>query len=147
MKMNRLRILGTFLLAAFMAMLPGLAYATATLIASQTPKGPYPATAPGAGSLALTFTAADVSNGNSFTMTGHEVVIVYNSDASPHTVTFTSVADQRGRSGDITAYSVAATTFAWFNFRAGSEGWQQTDGTMHLTASDTTVKFAILNIP
>lgn len=119
-----------------------------TAISTQIPKGPYPAGAVGSGSLAITFTAADVANGNDFTLTGHEVLLIWNSDAAaPHTVTLTSVTDQRGRSGDVTAYSVPLSSFAAFSFRAGSEGWQQSDGTLHLSASDASVKFAILYIP
>lgn len=118
-----------------------------TSIASQTPKGPYPGTV-GAGALALTFTAADTVNGNSFPMTGHEVLIIWNSDASPHTITLTSVVDNRGRTNDVTAYSVAATSYASFNFRSGTEGWLQTsDNSVHFSASDATVKFAVIYVP
>lgn len=117
-----------------------------TSIASQTLKGPYPATV-GAGALAMTFTTADTVNGNSFPFTGHEVLIIWNSDSTSHTVTLTSVADQRGRSGDVTAYSVAGTSYAAFNFRAGAEGWMQSDSTMHLTSNSALVEFAILYIP
>jgi hypothetical protein len=45
-----------------------------TNIAVQTPKGPY--TTVTAGLLKATMTAADVSSGNSFSFSGHEVVII-----------------------------------------------------------------------
>jgi hypothetical protein len=127
-------------------LLSALAALAITSISSQIPVGPYPGTV-GAGALAITFTAADVSNGNSFPITGREVLLIWNSDSIAHTVTLTSVTDLRGRSGDVTAYSVAATSYAAFNFRAGLEGWRQSDGTIHFSASDATVKFAVLYIP
>lgn len=133
--------------AAACVMILGLAlvaYATApTSITAQTPLGPYPG-AVSAGQLALTFTAADNVNGNSFALTGHEILIVDNTDVGAQTVTITSVADSRGRTQDVTAYSMAAGTFAAFSFRGGTEGWKQSDGTVHITASAAAVKFAII---
>jgi hypothetical protein len=118
---------------------------TQTLINSQTPKGPYPGSI-SAGDLALAFSAADTSNGNSFKLTGHEVLLAYNSDASAHHLTITSTPDSRGRSADIASYSIPATSHAAFSFLSGQEGWIETDGTAHISADDTTVKLAVLYV-
>jgi hypothetical protein len=69
----------------------------------------FPTLQPTAGTLTLTMTAADVSNSNYAPITdGRTYLIVQNSDTSAHTVTISSVADAQNRTGDITAYSVAA---------------------------------------
>jgi hypothetical protein len=120
------------------------AYAAQTAITVQTPVGPYPGVV-SAGQLALTFTAGDATNGNSFPITGHEILIVYNSSSSTAgTFTISSVADQYGRTQDITAYSVAASSFAAFSFRGGTGGWKQSDGTVHLAVSASTMEFAVI---
>lgn len=97
-------------------------------------------------SLNYVWTAADVANGNSFSCTGHEVVLVQNTDSGSHTVTVVSAADPFGRSGDITAYAVAAGLFSVLPFFS-TTGWKQSDGTIHLSATDATVKFAVLRLP
>jgi hypothetical protein len=116
-----------------------------TVITAQTPKGPYPGPiAPG--DLSLTFTAADVSNGNEFPLSGHEVLIAYNSGASPYTITLTSTPDTRGRSADISAYSVAAGAFAFFSYLAGTEGWMESDSAAWISASNAAILFAVLRV-
>lgn len=98
-----------------------------------------------AGDLTLTFAAMDASNGNSFFATGREVVIVQNSDASPHTFTVTSVADPYGRTdASLTNYSVAANGFAVIQFRQLA-GWTQVGGqTVFLTTSSALLKIAVV---
>ncbi|HEY2361203.1 MAG TPA: hypothetical protein VGK36_08815 [Candidatus Angelobacter sp.] len=122
------------------------AWAARTAITPITPKGPYPGTV-NAGDLALTFTAADTTNLNSFSATGTEVLIVQNSDAASQTITLTTKPDQFGRSADIATYSMAAGTFAVFNFRNANTGWVQSDGNIYFQASTTTVKFAVIRVP
>jgi hypothetical protein len=98
-----------------------------------------------AGDLTLTFTAMDASNGNSFFATGREVLIVQNSDASPHTFTVTSVADSLGRTdATLTSYSVAANGFAIIQFRS-LLGWIQPGGqTVNMTTSSALLKIAVV---
>lgn len=115
-----------------------------TLINSQTPLGPYPGTV-SAGALALAFAAADTTNNNEFTLSGHELLLAWNTDTNPHTITIHSTPDSRGRSADITAYSIPANTFAAFSFASGTEGWIEGDGNCYVDASDATVKFAIIH--
>ena len=122
------------------------AWAVRTSVTPITPKGPYPGTV-NAGDLALTFTAADTTNLNSFTATGTEVLIIQNSDAASQTITLTTKPDSFGRSADISTYSMAAGTFAVFNFRNANTGWVQSDGNIYFQASTTTVKFAVIRVP
>src|SRR5580704_17742598 len=109
-----------------------------TAVVPITPIGPYPASV-GALDLAALFVACDASNGNWFPVTGHEILELRNTDASAHTVTITSVADSRNRPDDITAYSIPGGADAIFSFLGGIEGWQQTDGTVHFTASSALI--------
>lgn len=140
-----------FFLAAFLLMkvsFPSrIALASGpTSIAVQTPLGPYPG-AVGSGALNFALAAADPSNGNSFALTGREVLLVFNSDvAAAHTVTFTSAPDPQGRTSDITSYSVASGAYAIFSYRGGVNGWRQSDGTAHLMASSASIEFAPLYI-
>lgn len=101
-----------------------------------------------AGAAALNWTACDSVNGNSVILTGREVLLIQNSGASPYTVTVSSVADQLGRFADITAYSLPATSFAFFG-PFPLNGWAQTTNprTLNFTGSNVAVKFAVIQLP
>jgi hypothetical protein len=104
-----------------------------------------PIAAPGgyaAALTAITWTAADVANGNAFTLTGGEMILVNNTDAASHNVTLTSVNDPYGRSGTVTE-AVAAGVYKMFG-PAKILGWQQSDGKFYLSADHAGVKFAII---
>ena len=60
-----------------------------------------PGSYPTAG-VVITQTAADTTNKEEVKMTGRELLIAWNPDASPHTVTINSVANQQGRTKDVT---------------------------------------------
>lgn len=94
----------------------------------------------------ITMTAGDAANGNSCALTGRLFLFVYNSDASAQTITITSVADNLGRTGDISAYSVGAGEFALFG-PFPNHGWRQTDGKLYFTVSDAAVKVAPVKVP
>lgn len=89
------------------------------------------------------WTAADVANGNSVVATNNDLVLAYNSGATPYTVTIGSVADPFNRTGDITAYSLAAGEYGVFG-PFPNLGWKQTDGYLYLNANNAAVKFAII---
>jgi hypothetical protein len=96
-----------------------------------------------AGSLAVTFTACDATNGNSFNATGREVLLVQNSGGSTYTFTVASVADALNRlDTSLTTYSVASGAFAAVQMKNLS-GWQQS-GAINLTCSNAAIKFAVL---
>lgn len=137
----------------FAVLLPALFLLASAAFALQTgltvinPLGPYTVGQPSANSLNFVFTPCDASNGNKFAFTGTEVLLVQNTDSmAAHTFTATSVADQQGRTQDITTYSVAASDYSVYSFRQGSVGWRQTDGTVHLACSTTDISFAVLKI-
>jgi hypothetical protein len=97
-----------------------------------------------AGDLTVTQGAADTSNGNAFTCTGKEILVINNTDSSSHTFTMTSVADVLGRSdSSLTNYSVAANTIAAINCNTLA-GWKETTGQIFLTCGSALVKFAVL---
>lgn len=109
-----------------------------TALTPITPVGPYPASV-GAGALAAAFVACDNTNGNSFPVSGHELLELRNTDTAAHAVTINSSPDSRNRTDDITAYSIPAGGDIIFSFLSGIEGWQQTDGTVHFTAASALV--------
>lgn len=110
-----------------------------------SPKGPYPGVV-AANGLDFVLTACDVTNFDEFVFTGRELLIVQNSGASTYTFTLESVADPQGRTGDITAYSLAAGLFSIFWF-GQKTGWEQAGGKLYLKASNVAVKFAVVRIP
>lgn len=94
----------------------------------------------------VTFTAADVSNKNSFASTGREILLVFNSGASEYTATITSAPDDLGRTKDIDAYALAAGDYALFG-PVKQKGWKQSDGKVYLEANNAAVKFLVIRLP
>lgn len=95
----------------------------------------------------LTFTAADVANGNEFPWTGNEVLLIFNSGASTRTVTFQSVA-QNGRQDPLhnTPINITAGQYLLFGPFDG-RGWQQSDGFVQVSANHAEVQFCVIRIP
>ena len=118
----------------------------ATALPIIAPLGSYPALPIAALGADFVFTAADSGAGNSFVSTGRELLLVQNSGGSAYTVTISSVADNLQRTGDITTYSVGAGLFSMFGPFSQS-GWKQTDGTVHVTASNAAILFAVVRLP
>lgn len=97
-----------------------------------------------AGDLTVTMTACDATNGNAFTSTGHEILIVQNTDASSHTFTISSLPDSLGRSdSSLTNYSVAANGFAAIHLST-MNGWRQATQQIFTTCSSNLMKFAVI---
>lgn len=118
-----------------------------TVFTANTLKGPFDAIT--AGSATITLTAAS-AGADTFAATGRQLVLCQNTHATtPYTVTITSVADERGRTGDITAYSLAAGEVAVFGVAlTNSPGWKNTStGAITITASNASVKISILTLP
>ena len=107
----------------------------------------YPATPITANALDFAFTAAgaDFADGAGFTLTGKEVLIAYNPEATPYTVTVESVVDSYNRLGNITTYSVGAGEYAVFP-QFPTDGWRQSSGRLHFAASNALVQFAVLRL-
>lgn len=117
-----------------------------TAIALTSPPGRYPALPLTADSAKIPLVAADNVNGNSFTSTGRELLVINNPTAGALTVTVHSVADQYLRSGDITAYSIPAGETHVLGPFPGS-GWKQSDGTIWVDYSATGLMVAVLTLP
>lgn len=110
------------------------------------PKGSFPTLPLSADSADMAFAVAGTyTDGEGWANTGREVLIAYNSGASPYTVTISSVA-YLGRTGDITAYSLAAGEFAIFG-PFDPRGWNQADGQVYVVGSNAAVKFAVIQLP
>jgi len=91
-------------------------------------------------------TAADATNKEDVVCTGAEIVIAHNTGGSAYTVTVTSVADSRGRTGNVSTYSLAADDYAVFG-PFDTEGWIQADGKLYFEASNAAVKFGVVKLP
>lgn len=113
-----------------------------TTLTKTTGVGPNPTAG-----VAVTMTAADVTNKNQFTLTGREILIVHNTHATTaFTFTVTSIADPYGRTGHITAESIAAGAIKALG-PFSLEGWKQTDNYLYCEASDASVKFGVYTLP
>lgn len=124
--------------------MPRTALPSASII---TPLGPYPTLPVSALALDLAWQAADVANGNQFAMgTGKYLVLARNVHATTgYTVTFTSSADERKRTGDITTYALAATKQLAFLVDQQA-GWVQGDGNFYLSGSNASIEFCIIRL-
>ena len=116
------------------------------LIAATTMKGPFETII--AGGLTFAFTAGN-TGGDTFAVTGRELLLIQNTGVGARTFTIASVVDSFGRTGDITAYSLAAGEFAHFTggMIAGSLGWKNSQGVITITPSHAEVKWAVLKLP
>jgi hypothetical protein len=93
-----------------------------------------------------TFTAWDSGNGNRFILTGQQVLLVRNAHATlARTVTVLSAPDPYGRSGDITAFNLAALAIVVCpQFQLA--GWQQADGYVYVDGSTIDIQFCVLTL-
>lgn len=93
----------------------------------------------------LTFTGGDASEGNQFTATGRELLVVRNDDSGGQAVTVQSVADPYNRTGDQTQ-SVPAGAYRIFG-PFPTLGWQQSDGKVYVDVGSTNVQLAVVRLP
>lgn len=118
-----------------------------TAITKQTPLAPFAAVT--AGLLDYTMAAADVA-GSTFVCTGREIVLVYNpAGGSTYTLTISGTTDEKGRSGAITSYSMAAGDFIiWTGALTKSPGWKDAStDVITLTANNAAVLIAVIVLP
>lgn len=125
----------------------------ATQITVNPVVGPYPSLPVGAGSLNLTFTNADVANGNFYAadptvtksggIVGGDIILVWNTDTNPHQITFQSQPDSNSRSGDITNYVVVAGVIAAFRI-SDLNGWGDNQNQVFLTGDSNLLMIAVL---
>ena len=90
--------------------------------------------------------AGDAVNGNSFPVSGRDLIVAYNSGASPYTITITSAPDYDGRTLDIAAYSIPGSGHALFGpFLL--DGWRQSDGKIYFMVSSASVLVGAFRVP
>lgn len=96
-----------------------------------------------AGDLVVPMAAMDATNGNSFAITGREVLLFQNTDTVAHTITITSIADGFGRvDTSLTNYSLAASAIVAIQMKE-LKGWSN-GGTVTMTTTSALVKIAVL---
>lgn len=117
-----------------------------TTIAGTVLISPYPALPLTADSADVTYTAADVANGNqaAFGNAGKVALLAFNSGGVGYTVTVTSAIDGFNRTGDITNYALGVGETAMFPLER--PGWRQPDGMLYFSANNAAVKFALVPI-
>ena len=95
--------------------------------------------------LDMTFTVADTVNGNAFLASGNDLLIIFNSDSSSHTVTLNSAADSFGRFATIT-YTGGAGVYSLINVTTASLYTQPGINEVQFLASSNLISFlAIMN--
>lgn len=118
------------------------------LLTTQTMRSPF-AAVPTAGQIHFTFAAGN-TGGDTITVTGRELVLIYNSHATTaYTFTISSTVDANNRTGDITTYSLAAGEFAYFTGTlTNAAGWKNAStGLLSVTVSNAAIKWAVLQLP
>ena len=119
--------------------------AAPTALTVQQMKGPFDTIS--ANGADFTFAAGTITDGDTFVCTGREILLVKNGTGT-NTITITSVADDIGRTGDITTYSLGAGEFAAFGVGlTNDKGWKSTSGTIRITVSSVEVTVAVLRLP
>lgn len=98
-----------------------------------------------AGQLTVTLTACDNVNGNQYTFTGREVLVMQNTDTSAHTISVNTIADPYGGTNTtLTSYSLPATSVSMIQMKY-SQGWLQTGGVIQIAAcSSNLIKLAVV---
>lgn len=117
-----------------------------TAVAPQEVAGPYISES-ATQMTTVTFTAGDATNANTVTMPGKRMLILVTntSGGAAGTVTITSSNDPFGRTGNITAFSVADGAFAARIFEP--VGWEQTLGGRDILITPSATTMEILAIP
>lgn len=93
----------------------------------------------------MTFTATHATNKNYCLFTGRQVLIFRNTGATPRLVTVSSVADDEGRTGDLTQTVGAGEMYVTQMFP--TKGWIQTDGTLYFEAAHSDITVCVLTLP
>lgn len=99
------------------------------------------------GDLDIEWEASDSGDGNYFTPTDKDILLVYNANVGAQTFTIDAAPDGYGRDGAITTYSLGAGEYAMLPGILKTACFQQTDGTVHLDSSSDDIKYIILSLP
>lgn len=117
-----------------------------TILTATTACGSYPSLPLTANSADLAMSAADIADLNQVVATGKDLVFAHNTNVGAQTITITSAANKRNRTGDITAYSIGAGEYAVFG-PFDSAGWMQSTGYLYFQASHAEVKLGVVSLP
>ena len=90
----------------------------------------------------ITFAATHATNKEQTLATGREVIVFYNSGATPRVCTVTSIACSHGRTGDVSS-TVGAGEF-WVSPRIPLEGFRQTDGYIYFEAAHAEILVSVI---
>jgi len=97
-----------------------------------------------AGQLTVTPVACDTVNGNTFTATGREILILQNTDSSTHNITVTPVADPYGGTNtSLTNYSLPATSISMVQMKF-LIGWTNAGVVTIPACSSNLIKIAVI---
>jgi len=98
-----------------------------------------------AGNLTVTMTACDTVNGNQYTYTGRDVLLMQNTDTSAHAITINTIADPYGGTNTtLTAYSLPASSISAIQMKF-AQGWLQSGGVIQIAAcSSNLIKLAVV---
>lgn len=107
--------------------------------------GPYPNPLALAAATQKTAVAADATNKEQVALTGKEMVIIRNSGATGRLITFTSTADDKGRTGDLTDTLAAGATGIYGPFPV--TGFQQTDGKLYFECAHAECLIVVARLP
>jgi len=111
----------------------------ATPITKVNATGPYPTAF-----VTVTPVAADAVNGNSFAMSGNDLLVIFGGTAGG-TYTVQGPANARGRTGAITANAIAVDAVEILGPFKNLDGWQNSDG-VRISASVNTIKLAVIRL-
>ena len=112
-----------------------------------TIKAPFEAIA--ANGADITFTAGSTGT-DTIACNGREIILAWNTHAAdPYTITILSEDDEKGRSEDISAYSLAAGEIAVFGVGlTKSSGWiDSATGLITVDVENAAIKWAVLRLP
>jgi hypothetical protein len=102
----------------------------------------------GAGAADLALVAGNAVDGNQVDCTGKELLFVQNTDSGAGTVTIAGKADEYGRTGSITAYSLGAGEFAVFGpFPTDPFAQVTPAGKLLINVSAATMLLGVVRLP
>lgn len=88
---------------------------------------------------------ASTPAGDTVALTGREILLVWNSGATPRTFTVNSQPDPYGREADIVAQSLAAGEFAVLG-PIPLTGWANSTKQLELLSSHAEIKYAVITL-
>jgi hypothetical protein len=112
-----------------------------TVVTKTQAPGPYPTTA-----VQVVEVATNATDGNYFTMTGDELLLVKNTTVGSLTFTISSVPNQAGRSKDITTESIGAGVVKVLGPFKNKAGWATSGNALEFTASATGVVWSVIKL-